>query len=132
MSKVTVSVPAMPDFVHVLRSVVAAVAARSDFSYDSIEDLRLAVDEASAQLLAFGRGANNIRVEIEGPDAGAEGLEVVVSSDAQDTTGWPPEGAERTLTWQVLVALADAARFEVHEGAPALRLTKRREAANAR
>lgn len=130
MGKVTVSVPAMPDFVHVLRSVVAAVAARSDFSYDAIEDLRLAVDEASAQLLAFGRGATCIRVEIDmEPEAG---LEVVVSSDAQDLAGWPPEGAERTLTWQVLSALADSARFEVHEGTPAVRLSKRREAAGAR
>jgi serine/threonine-protein kinase RsbW len=131
MGKVTVSVPALPDYVHVLRSVVAAVAARSDFSYDAIEDLRLAVDEASAQLLAFGRGATSIRVEIDGA-GDAAGLEVIVSSDAQDVAGWPPEGAERTLTWQVLTALADSARFEVHEGAPALRLTKRREAAGAR
>jgi hypothetical protein len=59
-------------------------------------------------------------------------LEVVVSTDADMATAvWPPDGAERTLTWQVLSALADEARFERLESGPALRLRKRRETASA-
>lgn len=128
MAEVTVSVPARPDFVHVLRSVVASVAARAKFTFDAIDDLRLAVDEACGQLLAFPGEATVLTVTI-GID-GEGGLDVVASTDADIAAeGWPPEGAERTLTWQVLSALADEARFErVGEG-PGLRLTKRREPA---
>lgn len=124
MSDVTVSVPARPDYIHVLRSVVAAVAARAGFTYDSIDDLRLAVDEASAQLLSFAAPALNLTLQITLTQEG--GVEVVASTDADIATGvWPPEGAERTLTWQVLSALADEAHFERLDSGPALRLRKR-------
>ena len=128
MSEVTVKVPAQPDFVHVLRSVVATVAARADLTFDEIDDLRLAVDEACAQLLALAAGEHILTVHITPGDAG--GLVVVTTIDAE-VRAWPPEGAERTLTWQVLAALADDARFEEVDGHPALRLTKTRQPATA-
>jgi serine/threonine-protein kinase RsbW len=124
MSEVTVKVPAQPDFVHVLRSVVATVAARADLTFDEIDDLRLAVDEACAQLLAL--PAETLTIRLSPSDDG--GLVVVVTTDA-DVRVWPPAGAERTLTWQVLAALADDARFEQVDGQPALRLTKNRQPA---
>ena len=124
MSEVTVKVPAQPDFVHVLRSVVATVAARADLTFDEIDDLRLAVDEACAQLLAL--PATTLTIRLSPSDDG--GLVVVVTTDA-DVRVWPPAGAERTLTWQVLAALADDARFEQVDGKPALRLTKNRQPA---
>lgn len=128
MTGVRVSVPARPDFIHVLRSVIAAVAARADFTYDSIDDLRLAVDEASAQLLSIATPATNLSLRIDLTDDG--GLEIVASTDADIATAdWPPAGAERTLTWQVLSALTDEARFEHADPGPALRLTKRRQPA---
>jgi serine/threonine-protein kinase RsbW len=125
MSEVTVRVPAQPDFVHVLRSVVATVAARSNFTYDDIDDLRLAVDEACAQLLALPGPATTLTLDLT-PDEG--GLIVIATTDAA-RQAWPPQGAERTLTWQVLSALADETRFEEIDGSPALRLTKRRQPA---
>ena len=129
MSEVTVTVPARPEFVHVLRSVVATVAARADLTYDEIDDLRLAVDEACAQLLALPAASMTLAMKLAALDDG--GLVVVVTSDAE-SPAWPPPGAERTLTWQVLAALADEARFEEVEGHPALRLIKRRQPAPAR
>ena len=128
MADVTVKVPAQPDFVHVLRSVVATVAARANFTYDQIDDLRLAVDEACAQLLAVRSPATTLTLRITPLDAG--GLVVIAMIDA-DHPSWPPEGAEKTLIWQVLAALADDARFEELDGHPALRLTKRRVPAGA-
>lgn len=123
MSDVTVSVPARPEFVHVLRSVIASIAARADLTYDQIDDLRLAVDEACAQLLAVRATPAALLLRVRALDGG--GLEIVASIDAEDVA-WPPAGAEGTLTWQVLSALADEARFEQSDGHPALRLTKRR------
>ena len=129
MSAVTVTVPARPDFIHVLRSVVAAVAARAEFTFDAIDDLRLAVDEAGAQLLSYASPASTLSLSVTINDDGS-GVEVLVSTDADVASGqWPPAGAERTLTWQVLSALADEARFERLDAGPALRLRKRKAVA---
>ncbi len=123
MSDVNVRVPARPEFVHIFRSVIASVAARADFTYDEIDDLRLAVDEACAQLLAVGGVAQTLSLVVRA--LGGGGLEVVASIDVENAA-WPPAGAERTITWQVLTSLADEARFIHIDGRPALRLTKRR------
>ncbi|MGH2785330.1 MAG: ATP-binding protein [Actinomycetota bacterium] len=131
MADVTVSVPARPDFIHVLRSVVGAVAARADFTFEAIDDLRLAIDEASAQLLSFDSPAANLTLRISLTDEG--GIELIASTDADlASSPWPPDGAERTLMWQVLSALADEAHFEREGSGPALRIRKRKEATSAR
>jgi serine/threonine-protein kinase RsbW len=128
MADVSVKVPARPEFVHVFRSVIASIAARADFTYDEIDDLRLAVDEAFAQLLTIRGISTTLTMVVR--MLGGGGVEVVASIDADDAA-WPPEGAERTLTWQVLSALADEARFGDLDGHPALRLMKRRVPAGA-
>jgi serine/threonine-protein kinase RsbW len=120
-SVVTVTVPARADFVHVLRSVTAGVAARLDFSFDGIEDLRIAVDEACAQLLSAASAGNALTLRITPT---VEGLNITASIDATGVT-WPPPKAEKSLTWQVLSALADEAGFEQVDHSPAVRLTKR-------
>lgn len=48
---VELTVPASASYVSVLRTVTASLAARRDFTIDEIDDLRIAVDEASALLL---------------------------------------------------------------------------------
>jgi serine/threonine-protein kinase RsbW len=129
MSDVSVRVPARPDFVHVLRSVIASVAARADLSIDDIEDLRLAVDEACAHLLAIRGFPTTLTMRVAVLADG--GIEVATSVDIDDAT-WPPGGAERSLAWQVLSALADEARFELVDGRPVVRLIKRRVPAGTR
>ena len=44
--------PADGAYLSVLRTATAGLAARLDFTLDDIEDLRIAVDEACAMLLA--------------------------------------------------------------------------------
>jgi serine/threonine-protein kinase RsbW len=125
MSDVSVTVPARVEFVHVLRSVIASVAARAEFTYDEIDDLRLAIDEASAQLIGAGRGSA-LSVTVRPLEGG--GLDIVCSVDATEVA-WPPPGAERSLAWQILSALADETRFDQADGHPALRILKRRASA---
>jgi len=48
---VTISIPADPAYIGVLRSTVANLAAKSDFTLEEIEDLRIAVSEAATLLL---------------------------------------------------------------------------------
>jgi serine/threonine-protein kinase RsbW len=118
---IRVSVPARPEFVHVLRSVSAAVASRMGLSLDDVDDLRLAVDEACAHLLALPGVASTFRLDLR---CHPERLEVVASIDT-GTSAWPPSGFEDTLAWRVLGALAENVRFELWNGTPAIRIVKR-------
>lgn len=115
---VVVQIPPRPEHAHVLRSVVASVAARLDLPLDSIEDLKIAVDEAAAHLLTT--GGTMLRMEVL---AQPTGLQVTASTDAPEAT-WPPVGFEASLTWQVLKGLTDEASFGL-DGGPILRFSKR-------
>jgi len=128
MSDVSVSVPARGEFVHVLRSVIASVAARAEFTYDEIDDLRLAIDEACAQLIGAGAGAT-LSIIVRSLDGG--GIDILCSIDAADAV-WPPPAGERGLAWQILSALADETRFDRVDGHPAVRIMKRRAPAGRR
>lgn len=107
-----------PEHAYVLRSVVASVAARLDLPLDSIEDLKIAVDEAVAHLLTT--GGSRLRMEVLTSETG---LQVTTSTDAPQAA-WPPDGFEGSLTWQVLTGLTDDAWFAL-DGGPILRFTKR-------
>jgi serine/threonine-protein kinase RsbW len=120
-SDITVEVPARPEYVRVFRAVAAAVAARLEFPYDTIDDLRMAVDEAAAELLGVSASATTLRMRLT-PGDGRVSVVVAIDADGQ---GWPPPDAERSLAWQVISGLADEAGFELDDGLPAVRLVKR-------
>ena len=76
---VTIKLPAAGAYLSVLRTATAGLAARLDFTLDEIEDLRIAVDEACAMLLAqavpgadldctFTLNGDSMRVERERAD----------------------------------------------------------------
>lgn len=115
---IVVTVPADPDYVHIVRSAVAGVAARLDFPVDSIEDLKLAVGEASAHLLDAVPDARSLTVRIA-----AAGSRVEVEASVEGASvPWPPDGVEGSLAWQVLSALTEDTRFESSsDGGPGIR-----------
>ena len=113
---VTVTVPARPDFVRILRTVVASVGARFDLTYDRIDDLRMVVDEAAAQLLGVASGTLTMTV------SRGDRLVILVRADGSANGAWPPARVEDTLAWRVLSGLADDVRFEQVEGEPAVRI----------
>ena len=127
MSEIRLSVPARADYVHVLRSVTASVAAKLDFSYDDIEDLRLAVDEACAYLLGLRQGPKSLSLTIT-PSGGA--LDVLASIDGAETAD-RVQGLQANMVWHLLGALTDEARFEESGGHPGIRFTKRAPAGAA-
>jgi serine/threonine-protein kinase RsbW len=117
---VKVVVPAKPDYVRLLRAVTAGLAARLEFTYDRIEDLRLAVSEACATLLALPWDAEILVLRLFATDSR---VTAVVCTDAEPgADAWPPVEPERTLAWRVLSGLTDTAAFEVGEEGPAVRL----------
>ncbi len=113
-------VPAKPEYIRLLRAVAASLAARLEFTYDRIEDLRLAVSEACSTLLSLPWESRMLVLRVFATD---ERVTAVVCTDAEaDPDAWPPIEAERTLAWRVLSGLADTAVFEVGEEGPAVRL----------
>jgi serine/threonine-protein kinase RsbW len=120
VSEIRLSVPARADYVHVLRSVTASVAAKLDFSFDDIEDLRLAVDEACAYLLGLQEDPTSLSLTIT-PSGGA--VDVLASVDGEEAAG-RGQGLQATMVWHLLGALTDEARFEESGGHPGIRFTK--------
>jgi serine/threonine-protein kinase RsbW len=116
---VLITVPARAEFLHVVRTVVGSVAARHDLTIDAIEDLRIAVDEACAQLLIARGSEVTVRLEPTG-----DGVQATCSTNA-DVPQWPPDGVEHSLASQVLQGLADNVTWEREDGVPSVRVAKR-------
>src|SRR5262245_31217690 len=122
LEQITVAVPADAARVHVLRAVTAAVASRMRMSFDAIEDLRLAVDEASAWLLGTNRAARSLILRLAPLE---DRLEAVVAVDAGDGP-WPPPNVEQGLPWRILTALVDTLALGTDPREPSIALGKRK------
>ena len=96
---VRVCMPAEGAYLSVLRTATAGLAARLDFTLDEIEDLRIAVDEACAMLLAQAIPGTNLECVF---DLGADQMTITVSVVAAQ----PRTPARDTFAWTVLSALA--------------------------
>lgn len=120
MADMKVRIPAKADYVHVLRSVLTAAAARAKLSVDEIEDLRLALGEACALLIGQSGDGSELQLEVTTDDGR---LDVVTRLDAPSRTRERPM-PHQTVIWHILSALADEARLEETAQGPAIHLTK--------
>lgn len=96
---VSVKLPADGAYLSVLRTATAGLAARLDFTLDEIEDLRIAVDEACAMLLA--QAVPGASLECSFALTGSS-MRVAVSVLTVDGA----EPNRDTFAWTVLSALA--------------------------
>jgi serine/threonine-protein kinase RsbW len=106
--RVTIRMPAEGAYLSVLRTATAGLAARLDFTLDEIEDLRIAVDEACAMLLAQASPGSSLECDFT---LGRDTMTIAVS--AQSTAGQP---ARDTFAWTVLSALAGSVDSSVGPG----------------
>ena len=97
--QVKVTLPAEGAYLSVLRTATAGLAARLDFTLDEIEDLRIAVDEACAMLLAQAIPGTSLECAF---DLDADEMAITVSV----VTTQPQTPARDTFAWTVLSALA--------------------------
>jgi serine/threonine-protein kinase RsbW len=96
---VTLRLPAVGAYLSVLRTATASLASRLDFTIDDIEDLRIAVDEACAMLLAQAVPGADLACDFElTADAIAVSVSVMTLSGEQPS--------RETFAWTVLTALA--------------------------
>jgi serine/threonine-protein kinase RsbW len=96
---VTVRLPAAAAYLAVVRTTTASLAARLDFTLDEIEDMRIAVDEASCLLLAGATEGAELTCVFE---MFADSMQVSVST----TTNGGHGPARESFAWTVLTALA--------------------------
>jgi serine/threonine-protein kinase RsbW len=96
---VQVRMPAEGAYLSVLRTAAAGLAARLDFTLDEIEDLRIAIDEACAMLLAQAIPGTDLECAFE---LGNDQVTITVSVVAAQ----PRMPARDTFAWTVLSALA--------------------------
>jgi serine/threonine-protein kinase RsbW len=117
---VEVRLPAAGAYLSVLRIVTAGLAARLDFTLDEIEDLRIAVDEACALLLAQAAPEAELECSFE---LESDAILVVVSV----RTTQPKVPRRDTFAWTVLTALAGEVDARAEDGSTVrISLHKRR------
>ena len=117
-STVHLEIPASGAYLAVARAAATGLAAQLHFTYDEIDDLRIAVDEACTQLMARRGSADTIRI-VYHLDGGE--LRVEASVEADDRGG-PVE--RDTFAWQILTALSDEVIEQDQEGRLLIALRK--------
>jgi serine/threonine-protein kinase RsbW len=99
-SDIELALPADANHVPVARALAADLATRLDFDLDEVSDLRMAVDEACAELVARSAEPHRLRCVFRVDDAR---LRIEVCATTKD--GATPERS--TFGWRVLTALVD-------------------------
>ncbi|MBQ0901708.1 ATP-binding protein [Micromonospora sp. U21] len=117
---VHLTVPADGGYLGVLRTATAGLAARLQFALDEIEDLRIAVDEACAMLLAIATRDAELECRFSVTED-ALTVEVTVP-----TVGGATLPAESSFAWKVLTALTTSASATAAEGRATISLLTRR------
>ncbi len=117
---VLLTVPADGTYLAVLRTAAAGLAARLQFALDEIEDLRIAVDEACAMLLAVAAPESELECRFS---VAEEALTVQVTVSTVPNARLP---AKSSFPWKVLTALTTAASAEVTAERATIQLLTRR------
>ncbi|MGX4652384.1 ATP-binding protein [Micromonospora sp. SCSIO 07396] len=119
---VHLTVPADGGYLGVLRTATAGLAARLQFALDEIEDLRIAVDEACAMLLAIATRDAELECQFSVTE---DALTVEVTVPTVRGAALP---GESSFAWKVLTALTTAAAAESTQGRATISLLTRRSA----
>jgi anti-sigma regulatory factor (Ser/Thr protein kinase) len=122
LDTISVSIPASPEYVSVIRLIASGLASRLRFTIDEIEDLKIAVDELCAYLTGSqGRdGSLDLRFGVDG-----EALEI---TGVGHFTGQENLRTELTeFSQMILDTVADSASLGNQNGAPSFSLMKRKQ-----
>ena len=119
METISITIPASPRFVQVVRLVAAGLGARLKFTIDDIEDLKIAVDELSSYLTGPQGREGTLEVTFF---LGDDRIEIAGRADLA-----PGHDARTELTefsQMILETVADSATLEQLDGAPHFSLVK--------
>lgn len=98
-TEIEMEVPAAGEYLSVLRTAAAGLAARMNFTLDDIEDLRIAVDEASSMLIVQADPGSRMRCRFL---LAADAVTFCASVRSHN----PQLPSKEGFAWTVLTALA--------------------------
>lgn len=101
------TVPAKQEYVQVLRTVVGSASSLLDATVETIQDLRLVVDEACGRLLALAGSPSTLSMRL---NLDSDRLEVLLATDAP-AADWS-QMSVNPLADRILAALTDDYRLE--------------------
>lgn len=123
--EVRLTVPAQPEYLRLARVTAAGLASRLGFTFDEVEDLRLAIDELCFGLTGSNPGPGTVEIRYV---LRADGLLVEGHGRFAHTDG---KAGLSELSEVILDALVDEHELRVSESGPTFRLVKRRHDALA-
>ncbi|HEV2086933.1 MAG TPA: anti-sigma regulatory factor [Cryptosporangiaceae bacterium] len=97
---IELTLPAIGTHLPLVRALAADLAARLDFDLDQVSDLRMAVDEACAELVALAAVPSRLTCVFR-----VQGGALWITASAVTRAGERP--ARDTFGWRVLTALVD-------------------------
>ena len=106
---VALSFAAQTQNVSLARTLAASMSARADLPLDQLEDVRLAVDEAVAQVIAAALPGARVTCTFE-----TDGTTLSVRVSGPTTAATPP--STTSFSWTVLSALVDAVEATIVDG----------------
>lgn len=119
-------VPAAPEYLRLVRLTAAGLASRLGFTFDEVEDLRIAVDELCFHLLGEDDEDEGLPDDLRTMDlVYSAGPDVITITGRTGLSGAVPERSE--LSEQILDALVDEHEVSGADGMITFRLKKQRE-----
>jgi serine/threonine-protein kinase RsbW len=120
-------VPAAPEYLRLVRLTAAGLASRLGFTFDEVEDLRIAVDELCFHLLGGDEDDDeSLPDDLRTMDlVYSAGPDVITITGRTGLSGAVPERSE--LSEQILDALVDEHEVSGADGMITFRLKKQRE-----
>jgi len=119
---ITLTVPAKSEYARTVRMTAAALAGRTSMSYDDVEDVRMATDEAFVYAAETHEEGADLRFvfELEGDTLR---MDVALGGKPADSD----EEAERAAAYAVFIleSVCDEYKFESDESGAHLRIVKR-------
>ena len=120
--EVRLTVPATPEYLRLARVTATGLASRLGFTYDQVEDLRLAIDELCFALIGSKGKVGTVSLRYA---VASQGLEVVGTGLFEDDVSLGP--SLNDFSQQILRALVDEYGVALDDdGRPCFRLVKRR------
>jgi hypothetical protein len=112
LQRVELSLAADAQMLFLARMTGAAVAARAEFDFEEVEDLRLAIDELCIRLMGSDVGTGRISLVFQWDDEGAlEVMATLIPEDGMANNGQRPRpvgtGPSIELSERILDALVD-------------------------
>lgn len=108
-SEILLTVPADTSYVGLARAATSAVCALADFTVDRLDDIRLAVDEACALVIADAPAGSQVQIGMS-----VSGNQISIAVQGPTQRDLPV--ATNTFAWTVLTALVDEVNSAVSGG----------------